>query len=236
MAANAGRQSVKMCASAPATARARRSPPQAPRGKRTTAAQESESVSHCTITATRPDFAQPGRRKRRLRCPSPSEAVGSAHSTMASGSKPSPSTSANCKSSTIVIPSSNSPFAHFLLLRDLVAPGGRWCDTSPIGKRTGGQNACVGSEPTPGVAFRTKLPTQAQGWRGDLTPALPFRIGLVKLRGPVSQQAATHSDSVSEPVARPHLPILVGRFSCRSSRDAAVRSSGINHPAGPLRR
>ena len=157
--------------------------------------------------------------------------VGSAKRTMASGIKPSAITSPNCRNSTIVNPSSNSPFDNFLLLRDRTAPAD---DKGFLRRshRAGGQNACVGSEPTPGVAYRTELPTQAQGWRLDGS-GFPLWDGLVKLRGPRLPAGGGCPFPSSLPLARPRLPIQLGRFCLSLFSCVSVRSSGTNHPTGP---
>ena len=141
--------------------------------------------------------------------------VGSAKRTMASGNKPSAITSPNCRNSTIVNPSSNSPFDNFLLLRDRTAPAD---DKGFLRRshRAGGQNACVGSEPTPIDAVRTRLPTQALvGLRNIPFPAPAL---VVKLLAPVPMRAAVSSDP--SPTHRALAPSITcgPKRSCLSSR------------------
>ena len=157
-----------------------------------------------------------------------SEVGGSATRTIASGSRPSANTSPNCSTSRIVIPSSNSPFANFLLLGDRSAPGGRKRSIFS-GVRSGSKRLCGKRANT-----RCRYPhgTSHTG-RGNANALLPLPRCLVKLLAPVPVRAAFFSDP------SPTYRALATSITCGPNflvsllGVVSVRSSGINHPTGP---
>lgn len=142
-----------------------------------------------------------------------SEVGGSATRTIASGSRPSANTSPNCSTSRIVIPSSNSPFANFLLLGDRSAPGGRKRSIFS-GVRSGSKRLCGKRANT-----RCRYPhgTSHTG-RGNANALLPLPRCLVKLLAPVPMRAAVSSDP--SPTHRALAPSITcgPKRSCLSSR------------------